>query len=374
MSYYMKSGNTFRIATRESMDLHEVLPAGNYVVKQDPFENFFIEQIENFDVPTKLYGDTINNTNRIINSFWNRDKSTGVMLVGEKGSGKTLLSKNICIEMSKQGVPTIVINAPWHGDKFNTLIQSIQQPCIVMFDEFEKVYNSDEQEALLTLLDGIYSTKKLFMLTSNDKWRVDSHMRNRPGRIFYMVNFKGLDEAFIREYCADNLNDKSHTEKIVNIASVFSAFNFDMLKAMIEEMNRYNESPQDAMRILNVKAEFDSGATYSIEVYRGDRKADRVSPTQWTGTPLSSKDICISYWFKSLKKVEPEQPKNQTLGVSLDSNEDENGEDSGWNEREFSNDNLVKFNNKTGQFIFEKDGTTMILVKETTKYFNFDAF
>lgn len=370
----MKSGNTFRIATKESMDLHEVLPAGNYVVKQDPFENFFIEQIESFDVPKKLYGDTLRNTDRIINSFWNREKSTGVMLVGEKGSGKTLLSKNICIEMAKQGVPTIVINAAWHGDKFNTLIQSIQQPCIVMFDEFEKIYDQDEQEALLTLLDGIYSSKKLFMLTSNDKWRVDSHMRNRPGRIFYMVNFKGLDEEFVREYCADNLINKTYTETIVNISSVFSAFNFDMLKAMIEEMNRYNESPQDAMRILNVKAEFDSGATYTVEIYRGDRKADRVSPTQWTGTPLSSKDISISYWFKSKKKAEVEQTKSANILGAAVADDEENDEDDGWNEREFSNDDLVKFNNKTGQFIFEKDGTTLILMKETPKYFNFDAF
>ena len=373
----MKSGNTFRIATKESMDLHEVLPVGNYVVKQDQFENFFIEQIEDFDVPTKMYGDTLRNTDRVINSFWNRDKSTGVMLVGEKGSGKTLLSKNICVEMAKQGVPTIVINAPWCGDKFNTLIQSIEQPCIVLFDEFEKVYNSDEQEAMLTLLDGIYSSKKLFLLTSNDKWRVDSHMRNRPGRIFYMVNFVGLDEAFIREYFADNLNDKSHTDKIANIASVFSAFNFDMLKALVEEMNRYNESPQEALRILNVKAEFDSGATYSVEIYRGDRKADRVSPTHWTGTPLSTKDICISYFLKSLKKAEPEELKlaagNSIVAADVDDDEEES-EESGWNEREFSNDDLVKFNSKSGQFIFEKDGTTVILMKETTKYFNFDAF
>ena len=74
MSYYMKSGNTFRIATKESMDLHEILPVGNYVVKQDQFENFYIEQIEDFDVPAKMYGDTLRNTDRIINSFWKRDK------------------------------------------------------------------------------------------------------------------------------------------------------------------------------------------------------------------------------------------------------------------------------------------------------------
>ena len=374
MSYYMKSGNTFRIATKESMDLHEQLPAGNYVVKMDPFDNLFIEQIENFDTPSKLYGDTTRNTDRIINSFWNRDKSTGVMLVGEKGSGKTLLSKNICIELAKQSVPTIVINAPWHGDKFNTLIQSIEQPCVVLFDEFEKVYNSEEQEGLLTLLDGIYSSKKLFMLTSNDKWRVDQHMRNRPGRIFYMVNFTGLDADFIREYCDDNLQNQKHTETIVNIASVFSAFNFDMLKAMVEEMNRYNETPQEAMRILNVKAEFDGGASYKMEILKGDRVADRTSPTTWNGAPLSSKEICVSFWFKS-KKKSVDTPK-EVVSPVLDSNviDIDDDEYNGWHEKEFTNDDLVKFNNKTGQFIFEKDGITMILLKESPKYFNFDAF
>ena len=369
----MKSGNTFRIATKESMDLHESLPAGNYVVKQDPFENFYIEQIASFDVPTRMYGDTIKNTNRIISSFWNRDKSTGVMLVGEKGSGKTLLSKNVCVELAKQNVPTIVINAPWHGDKFNTLIQSIQQPCIVMFDEFEKVYNSDEQEELLTLLDGIYSSKKLFMLTSNDKWRVDSHMRNRPGRIFYMIDFKGLDEAFIREYCYDNLvkPDLKTVDTIVNISSVFSAFNFDMLKALVEEMNRYNESPQDAMRILNVKAEFDSAVTYRVEVYRGDRKSERGT-TSWTGAPLSAREISVNYYFKAVKKTETKSEFKTLLAVP--SPVDEDSDEDGWGDEDFTQEDLVRFNNKTGQFIFEKNGLTMILVKDTPKYFNFDAF
>ena len=372
MSYYMKSGNTFRIATKESMDLHEQLPAGNYVVKQDPHDYFYIEQIESFDVPTKMYGDTIRNTERIINSFWDREKSTGVMLVGEKGSGKTLLSKNICVELAEQKVPTIVINHAWVGDKFNTLIQSIQQPCIVMFDEFEKVYKAEEQEELLTLLDGIYSSKKLFMLTSNDKWRVDSHMRNRPGRIFYMVDFKGLDETFIREYCYDNLlSDTKTVDTIVSIASVFGAFNFDMLKALIEEMMRYNETPQEAMRILNVKAEFDGGTTYSVEIYKGDRKADRTSPSVWNGAPLSTKEININWRFLAKKKKAGSTEVSTTLANSISSNDDE---EDVWGDEDFTSDNLVKFNNKTGQFIFEKNGVTLILMKETPRYFNFDAF
>jgi hypothetical protein len=377
----MKSGNTFRIATKESMDLHEVLPVGNYVVKQDQFENFFIEQIEDFDKPAKLYGDTTRNTDRIISSFWDREKSTGVMLVGEKGSGKTLLSKNICIEMAKQGVPTIVINAAWHGDKFNTLIQSIQQPCIVLFDEFEKIYDSKEQEALLTLLDGIYSSKKLFMLTSNDQWRVDSHMRNRPGRIFYMVSFTGLDADFIREYCADNLKNQSYTEKIVNISSVFAKFNFDMLKSLVEEMNRFNESPQEALRILNVKAEYDGGSQYNVEVYKGDATVSRVSPSTWNGAPLSTKDININYYISVKKKpstpveTQPVQPALNSLLVSTAVNsEEEDEEESGWFDMEFEPGDLIKFDSKSGQFIFEKDGVTLILSKIKERSFNFDAF
>ena len=327
-----------------------------------------MEHTEDFELPAKLYGDTTRNADRIMNSFWQRGKSTGVMLVGEKGSGKTLLSKHICVELAKQGVPTIVINQPWHGDKFNTLIQTIEQPAIVLFDEFEKVYDSEEQESLLTLLDGVYASKKLFMLTSNDKWKVDSHMRNRPGRIFYMIDFKGLDADFIREYCEDNLNDKKHLETIVNISTIFAEFNFDMLKALVEDMNRYNESPQDALRILNIKAEYDSGAGYKVEVFRGDRKADRQSPTSWNGTPLTAKDMSISWYFNGKKKDDTAD----TLGVEID--EEEGAALEGWHDDEFGPENLVKFDTKKGLFIYEKDGVTVILTREKAKYFNFDAF
>jgi hypothetical protein len=339
------------------MDLHEQLPPGNYVVKQDPFENLYLEHTEDFELPAKLYGDTTRNADRIMNSFWQRGKSTGVMLVGEKGSGKTLLSKHICVELAKQGVPTIVINSPWHGDKFNTLIQTIEQPAIILFDEFEKTYDSEQQESLLTLLDGVYASKKLFMLTSNDKWKVDSHMRNRPGRIFYMIDFKGLDPDFIREYCEDNLQNKTYIETIVNISTIFAQFNFDMLKALVEDMNRYNESPQDALRILNIKAEYDIGATYKVEVFKGDRKADRSSPDNWNGTPLTAKEFGVNWYFKSTKTEDGQDDP-----------------DEGWHDDEFGSTHLTKFDTKKGLFIYENDGMTVILTREKEKFFNFNAF
>ena len=95
MAYFLKSGNTFRVSSKEAMDLHDYLPAGNYVIKKDPFENLFLEMIDSFEIKGKRYGDLDKNTTRILNTFNDRPATTGVMLAGEKGSGKSLLAKNL---------------------------------------------------------------------------------------------------------------------------------------------------------------------------------------------------------------------------------------------------------------------------------------
>lgn len=353
MARFIKNGNQFMVASEESMDVRDMLPAGNYTVKEMPMGGpLYLEQIDSFTSISKVYGDCLKNTDRVIRTFLARPAATGVMLTGEKGSGKTLLTKNIAIELAKLDIPTIVINAPWHGDKFNSFIQTITQPCAILFDEFEKTYDRDEQEAILTLLDGVFPSKKLFMLTTNDKYRVDYHMRNRPGRIFYMLDFKGLDGTFISEYCEDNLNNKTHIEKIVNISSLFAEFNFDMLKALVEEMNRYNETPQESLRMLNAKPEFDGGSKYNVEViHNGEVVKGDVNPSVFNGNPL--------------------QPKG--IEVSFDTDPDDDSAD--WEYMEFNANALVTVDAQAGKFVFEDKGTRVILTKVQTKNYNYlDAF
>ena len=262
MSYFIRSGNTFKVADKAAIDIQETLPVGNYIVKQDQFGNYFLETVDSFEFKGKKYGDNDRNRDRIFSTFMSRPAATGVMLTGEKGSGKTLLAKTLAIKCADEGIPCILINQPWRGEDFNSLLQDISQPCMILFDEFEKVYEHDQQEEMLTLLDGVFPSKKLFVLTCNDKWRVNQHMRNRPGRIFYMLDFKGLTGEFIREYCYDNLTDKSlkTIDSVVTVGSLFTEFNFDMLKALVEEMNRYGETAQEAMQMLNAKPEFDDGS------------------------------------------------------------------------------------------------------------------
>jgi hypothetical protein len=361
MSYFLKSGNKFRVSSKEAMDLYEMLPAGNYTVKYDDMSGqFYLESIENFEVKGKRYGDLNRNTDRILGTFMDRPSGTGVMLTGEKGSGKSLLAKNLAVEAARcYDIPCIVINSSWHGDKFNTFIQSIEQPTIILFDEFEKVYDEEEQESMLTLLDGVFPSKKLFVLTCNDKWRVDRHMRNRPGRIFYMIDYRGLDINFIIEYCEDNLNDKTHIEKICSISSLFGQFNFDMLKALIEEMNRYNETPQEAMRMLNAKPEFDDGNTYQVTVQLNGEtlKREDLEVHEWVGNPLQS-EVRIDY-----KEYETPNGDSDISG------------DWDWRRLKFNHADLKKIDPQTGKFVFIKDGAVLTLNKVKEKNFHYyDAF
>jgi hypothetical protein len=351
MSYFLKSGNSFRVSTKEALDLHETLPVGNYTVKFNEMGNFFyLEKIEDFTSPSRIYGNCIKHTNRIINTFMSRPTTTGVMLTGEKGSGKTLLSKNVSIELAKQDIPTIVINTSYHGDTFNQFLQSIDQPCVILFDEFEKVYDSEDQEAILTLLDGVFPSKKLFMLTCNNKWRVDQHMRNRPGRIFYMIDFKGLDSGFITEYCEENLEAKEHISTIVSIASLFSQFNFDMLKALVEEMNRYGDTPQEALELLNAKPEFDSGSKFNIEVVH-DGKEIKEHTDKFEGNPLKAGGIEIGF------------------------DTDPDSDDADYTYKVFSAETLVKLDAEKGVFVFEDKGTRVTLTRVVERTFSYyDGF
>lgn len=267
MSHFIRKGNTFRVAPEQAIQIEKHLPVGTYSVKHDD-NGLFLDQIDSFEVKGKIYGDAPARAARIINTFLDRPNSTGVLLSGEKGSGKTLLTKIVSVEAAKLGIPTLIVNFPYKGDGFNTFIQSIDQPCIVLFDEFEKVYDDDDQTLALTLLDGVYPSKKLFMLTVNESHKVNMSMKNRPGRLYYSFEYEGLSMDFIREYCADNLLNMAHMDKLCAISTTFYRFSFDMLKAMVEEMNRYSENAQEVLMVLNAKPQYDGRVyTYDVTVY-----------------------------------------------------------------------------------------------------------
>lgn len=390
MAYYIRNGNTFRVTDEAAVDIQRQLPPSTFVVKVDQFGNFFLELTDPFTPLSKVYGDSLANAGRIMSTFRSRPSGTGVLLAGEKGSGKTMLAKQISIDAAAIGIPTILVNTPFCGDPFNKFMQDIDMEAVVLFDEFEKIYDSAQQEALLTLLDGVYPTKKLFVLTCNDKWRVDQHMRNRPGRIFYMLDFEGLSIEFVREYCEDNLLNQDYVEAVCRMSLLFAKFNFDMLKALVEEMNRYNEDPQAAIRLLNAKPEYSDKVAFNIEVVHEGKQIpkDWLDTKQWSGNPLTQ---ALDVWFRtapdegekapvSAEKlsaalnamvVEWDEFDDQPVPVPKKRRKKNVDGDENWKSVVINAGNLHKIDAETGVFIFKKDNTFIALTRVVQEKFNY---
>lgn len=165
---FVRRGNCYGIAPTANFE--DTLPLGTYSVGFNPeMGGFILVMSPSFTMPAKIYGDSEKLAERFLGTFRKRQKNTGVLLAGEKGSGKSLMAKLLAIKGIEQKMPTILVNAPFHGEGFNEFLGSITQPCVVLFDEFEKVYQDHQaQQALLTLLDGTQPSNKLFVFTTNE--------------------------------------------------------------------------------------------------------------------------------------------------------------------------------------------------------------
>ena len=123
-------------------------------------------------------------------------------------------------------------------------------------------------------------------------------MINRPGRVFYHIEFTSISKEFIQEYCDDNLDDLDEVENIIKLKSAIPKFNFDMLQSLVEEMNRYKES---AIKYLNISIQEDDKSEYDImSITFEDAKTISIDTTcvEFSMSPDASFYVC----FYSRKK------------------------------------------------------------------------
>lgn len=262
----IKIKNEYRFFDGNDIKTIKKLPNKTYVMSEDT-RGYFLKETDSLTIPSKLYGEKSEVKEEIIKVFESRStqsKNTGVMLSGDQGTGKTVFIKDLAVSLLKKDYPVIIVNQCFSDEDFNETISKIKQPCVIIFDEFEKVYSrekdddhKDPQASLLTLLDGTYQSNHLFIFACNNSNQVNDYFYNRPSRIYFDIQFSGLCEEDIKEYCDDHLVNMCYLDDFYKLHKVIRSFTFDILVEMVNYSNLLNKSPLEGLNWLNIDYEAD---------------------------------------------------------------------------------------------------------------------
>lgn len=276
---FIEGGSKIRlIAEGQTRDLRGLTPGVAYVLHTDLL-GLYLQPQPLQNVPGKVYGTILSKKDRILRGYRaraERGQSTGVLLNGEKGSGKTLLARMLARDSN---LPVLLITENRVGEAFRELL-IYASPCVVLFDEFEKLYpetadadkpDAGSQEDLLTLFDGLAEAKNLYIVTTNQRARIHDAMLNRPSRFFYSYNYGGLEKDFIEEYTKDNLQNAQHFDSVMEVTDSFNPVNFDMLQGLIEEMNRASEDARTVFPHLNLQRRNRYAYVYTVTIQEGSK-------------------------------------------------------------------------------------------------------
>jgi hypothetical protein len=260
---YIQGDTNIYMGGIDASNIDEI-PVANWLVKFDQKQmQFYLQRTKDFNVPEKMYGDVKEVADKYLKSFNHYDKNLGVLLSGLKGTGKSMTARYTAIASK---LPVLIVSEGYGGTEFNQFLSSINQECVILLDEFEKVFREPEhQQSLLSILDGVFPTKFLFLLTINEVSRMDTYFMNRPGRIHYAKHYKGLEDGIITMVCEDMLEDKSKIPEIVKVCNFLGDVSMDIVTSVIKECNLYkDETPRQLVDSMNLQPE---DASFKVDVY-----------------------------------------------------------------------------------------------------------
>lgn len=260
-----------------ALTIEQLLEPKTYLFNFDEYGNCWLEDVEDFKFPDKVYDVNGSLRNYIKKSYAANKKNLGVLLTGNKGQGKSLTAKLICKELNQ---PTIIINKQIPASvNFVKFLNEIKQHHTLFVDEFEKLFDTRKsdnatdgyhtQETFLSFMDGVLTNehKVLFLLTTNDG--VNEFFINRPSRIKFLQEYNELPEELFNVIADDKLANpdfKADLEEHISLVNL----NIDLLISIIDDINLFNEPFSNFKDLYNYKFE-----QYKYEVYHIENDTEK---------------------------------------------------------------------------------------------------
>ena len=345
---WLQDGNVFSQGSATTVSHPEGLPKGIYEVKVS-MTGFYLSKIaESFTFDYKLYGLNQKFIDYVLKTYENTTGNLGVLLDGIKGTGKTVVAKELCNRLQLPVILVQSMGSDTNSKLIKYLSTSIDFDCIFFFDEYEKEFKNSSD--VLSFMDGTYNSiyRKVFLLTTNEL-NVDPNLLGRPSRIRYKKSFSNLSEEVTREILNDILEDKTAIEKVIELTHSMNIITIDLIKAIATEINIHGVEA-----LPNIKETFNIEFSRFTYLYR----EVQIRHCDLKFTPENINNILKAFYkFKEIKKKDWEKYTSE--------------------ERKFYNEWSTKFNEDYGSTTedkelkylepgdyFEDDRILMVSIKE----------
>lgn len=259
---YIKIGSKVMVETSPAI-AEEILASGTYRLHYDPYKDILLFDEINFKndkilpLPSKEF-DKIVNQMKLFMSESVKNKfndlgylyKRGVLLQGPPGGGKTVLTNRITeYAVNSHNAVCLFVESVSALKKAYTYLNQSQpdQLLIVIFEEFDRLAENDEDDLLL-LLDGqVQRNNVIFLATTNYLDRIPKRLY-RPGRMSSVIEVGYPDENVRRSYFINKLGENFEhldlwSEKTVGLS-------VDELKEVVQAVYILNEDLDETIQRL----------------------------------------------------------------------------------------------------------------------------
>lgn len=249
---FLKLGN--RVIVKPAGSDYSLIAGKTYDLIYDRFEGTQLLENGELNLPKKVYKSNKDITfiKRVTNYYNNStDNTVGVMLAGIKGTGKTIMAKELAKE---SGLPIIIVSPSFPERELTRYFKKFTQEVCILLDEVEKNYDT---ENMLGFLDGVEKTcRKLVIMTCNSLREVSEYMQDRCSRIRYLRKYTAEANREFVPMIVKDLEIKNPDKVVEFINNEFKLLSMDNIFSFLREvklLENTTENYGEIISILNVE-------------------------------------------------------------------------------------------------------------------------